>query len=136
MSKKQVKNVFVYGTLKEGRPLDRKAFADTRLSVTPATIVGSIFNLGPYPAIKLKGKGVVQGEIHEFDKKDVKEIVKIMDRIEGYNPKGDEKHNLYNRRVVTAKTKDGEKLEAYVYEYSNELKESMKIEDGLWEPGL
>jgi len=132
----KIKNVFVYGTLKEGRPLDRKVFADTRLSVTPATVVGSIYNLGPCPAIKLKGKGVVQGEIHEFDEKDIKEIIRIMDSIEGYNPERDEKYNHYNRRIVTAKTKDGEKMEAYVYEYSNEPKSAMKIEDGLWEPNL
>lgn len=132
----KILNVFVYGTLKEGRPLDRKVFADTRLSVTPATIVGSLYNLGPYPTIKLTGKGLVQGEIHKFHKDDIKEIVKIMDMIEGYNPKSEEKNNLYNRRVVTAKTKDGEKTDVYVYEYSREPKASMKIDDGLWEPGL
>ncbi|TET61135.1 MAG: gamma-glutamylcyclotransferase [Candidatus Stahlbacteria bacterium] len=135
MSKK-VLNVFVYGTLKEGRPLDRKVFADTRLSVTPATIVGSLYNLGPYPTIKLKGKGLVQGEVHKFHKDDIKEIIRTMDMIEGYNPKSEEKNNLYNRRVVTAKTKDGEKMEVYVYEYSREPKTSMKIDDGLWEPGM
>jgi gamma-glutamylcyclotransferase (GGCT)/AIG2-like uncharacterized protein YtfP len=133
---KKVTNVFVYGTLKGGRPLDREVFADTRLSVTPATIVGSIYNLGPYPAIKLKGKGLIQGEIHEFHKDDIKDIIKIMDMIEGYNSKGEEKSNLYNRRVVTAKAKDGEKMEVYVYEYSNNLKDSAKLDDGLWEPNI
>jgi len=132
----KVLNVFVYGTLKEGRPLDRKVFADTRLSVIPATIVGSIFNLGPYPAIKLKGSDLVQGEVHEFHKDDIKDIIKTMDMIEGYNPKREEKSNLYNRRVVTAKTKDGEEIEAYVYEYAREPKDSSKIDDGLWEPNL
>lgn len=129
-------NVFVYGTLKEGRPLDRKVFADARLSVKPATIVGSIYNLGPYPAIKLKGNGVVQGEVHVFHKDNIKEIIDTMDRIEGYNSKREEKSNLYNRRIVTAKTKDGEKMEAYVYEYAREPKDSAKLADGLWEPGL
>lgn len=135
MSKK-VLNVFVYGTLKEGRPLDRKAFADTRLSVTPATIVGSIYNLGRYPAIQLKGKGLVQGEVHAFHKDDIEKVINIMDMIEGYDPKGEEKNNLYNRRVVTAKTKDGEKMEAYVYEYPRKLKASIKLDDGLWEPDM
>jgi gamma-glutamylcyclotransferase (GGCT)/AIG2-like uncharacterized protein YtfP len=130
----KVINVFVYGTLKEGRPLDREVFANTRLSVTPATIVGSIYNLGPYPAIKLQGKGLVQGEVHQFTKDDIKDIISLMDRIEGYDPKRKEKHNLYNRRVVTAKTKDGEKMEAYVYEYSDKPKDALKIDDGLWEP--
>jgi len=129
-----VENVFVYGTLKEGRPLDREVFANTRLSVTPATIVGSLYNLGPYPAIKLKGKGLVHGEVHQFAKNDIKSVIAMMDRIEGYRPKGDEKYNLYNRKVVTAKTKDGEKMEVYVYEYSNKLKDSLKVDEGLWEP--
>ena len=131
-----VLNIFVYGTLKEGRPLDREVFAKTRLSVTPATIIGSIYNLGPCPAIKLKCKGVVQGEIHEFHKDDIKAAVATMDRIEGYNSERKEKSNLYNRRVVTAKAKDGEKKKVYVYEYSGEPKDSSRIDDGLWEPNI
>ena len=132
----KITNVFVYGTLKEGRPLDRRAFADTRLSVKPATIVDSIYNLGPFPAIKLKGTGLIQGEVHEFHKDDIKKIIGKMDNIEGYNSKVEEKSNLYNRRVVTAKTKSGEKMEVYVYEYSREPKDSAKLDDGLWEPNI
>ena len=48
-----INKVFVYGTLKEGRPLDRKVFADLRLSVNPATIKGKIYHLNWYPGIKL-----------------------------------------------------------------------------------
>jgi len=132
----KILNVFVYGTLKEGRPLDRKIFADTRLSVIPATIGGTLYNLGRYPAVKLTGKGLVQGEIHKFHKDDIRKVIEIMDMIEGYSQKREEKNNLYNRRVVTAKTKDGEKTDVYVYEYSQEPKASTKIDDGLWEPSM
>ena len=48
-----ITSVFVYGTLKQGRPLDRPALAALRTQVQPATIQGGIFSLGAYPTIQL-----------------------------------------------------------------------------------
>jgi gamma-glutamylcyclotransferase (GGCT)/AIG2-like uncharacterized protein YtfP len=131
--RKKVNHVFVYGTLKEGRPLDRKIFADIRLSVKPATIVGKLYNM-MYPAVKLKGKSLVQGEIHEFDPKDVKEVIRIMDAIEGYREGKPDKESLYARRIVKAETDDGEKIDVFMYEYCHEVDEERLVDDGLWEP--
>ena len=133
MSEK-INHMFVYGTLKEGRPLDRSLFAETRKSVREAAITGKIYNLGSYPGIRLEGDEEVHGEVHEFRAKDMATILSIMDSIEGYREGRDEKQNLYNRRSVTAVTKDGEKVTVYVYEYGREIPEDRRLKDGVWEP--
>ena len=133
----KVNKFFVYGTLKEGRPLDRRMFADLRTKVQPATIDGaSIYSLGPYPTIKLDGSGLVIGEVHTFPADKVDEVRRIMDGIEGYNPSAPDR-GLYNRHKVTATIEDGgEKVTAYVYEYNGSVKSAKKLADGVWEPGM
>lgn len=133
-AEKLIHHMFVYGTLKEGRPLDRPLFAKTRKSVREGTIKGKIYELGSYPGVRLEGKGEIQGEAHEFRPKDIKAILMQMDGIEGYREDRDEKHNHYNRRVVTVVCKDGGKIDAYVYEYGRELPEERRIKAGVWEP--
>ena len=128
-----INKVFVYGTLKEGRPLDRKVFADLRLSVNPATIKGKIYHLNWYPGIKL-GKGTAHGEIHEFHEKEMKDVITLMDRIEGYREGSDEKGNLFNRRIVKATLEDGEEVDAYAYEYNGKVEDRQLVKSGVWEP--
>lgn len=127
-----ITKVFVYGTLKEGGKLDRKDFSKRRISVTAAAIVGKLYDTGWYPAVKLVGKGDVHGEVHEFKKEDMDFIVHSMDRIEGYDPDSTDKSNLYVRRIVIAKSKDGEKMKAYVYEFSQDLSEKQRVKNGTW----
>lgn len=129
----KIDKVFVYGTLKEGRPLDRKGLADLRTSVQDATIEGSIFDLGPFPTIKLDGKGLVIGEVHTFSDKHMDDVVQIMDAIEGYN-KHDPANGLYNRHKVEATLKDGKVVTAWAYEYTRPVDPKKRIEDGVWEP--
>ena len=131
--KKKLCRFFLYGTLKEGRPLDRPTFAKLRTKVEPATIEGSIFSLGPYPTIKLDGEGLVVGEVHTFKKDDVDEVRRMMDSIEGYRPSAPDK-GLYNRHIVDA-TVNGEKVKAFVYEYNGKVNPKRRLEDGVWEPG-
>jgi gamma-glutamylcyclotransferase (GGCT)/AIG2-like uncharacterized protein YtfP len=135
MSKK-LNTFFVYGTLKVGRPLDRQQLAKARTSVQEATIKGSIFSLGPYPTIKLDGKGLVIGEVHTFPEKHVAGILRMLDAIEGYSAASPEL-GLYNRHIVKA-TIDGsdEVVDAYVYEYNGEVGKERRLEAGVWEPGM
>ena len=135
--KKEVKKVFVYGTLKEGRPLDRKGLADRRNSVEEATIEGSIFKFrhAGFPTIKLDGKGLVIGEVHTFPDEHINDVMQIMDAIEGYN-KHDPKSGLYNRHQVEATLKNGDVVTAWAYEYNGDVDPELRIEDGVWEPGL
>lgn len=131
---KDINHVFVYGTLKAGRPLDREMFAKLRRKVQDARTSGAIYSLGPYPAVRLDEEGTIHGEVHEFRSADMKAIVAIMDGIEGYSPDRPEDRNLYNRRVITAVTKDGEKVKAFIYEFGRRPS-GKKLEDGVWEPG-
>ena len=135
--KKQILKVFVYGTLKEGRPLDRRGLADLRTSVKEATIEGSIFNFrhGGYPTIKLDGKGLVIGEVHTFPEKHMGDVVQIMDAIEGYN-KHEPKKGLYNRHKVKATLSDGDVVTVWAYEYNGSVDPKLRIKEGVWEPGL
>jgi gamma-glutamylcyclotransferase (GGCT)/AIG2-like uncharacterized protein YtfP len=126
--------MFVYGTLKEGRPLDRDFFAKTRLSVQPATIVGDIYHLNWYPGMKLGGDNLAHGEIHEFELQDMKVVVPMMDAIEGYSEKRDDEDNLFSRRIVKAKAENGEELDVYVYEFNGKVEDAQRVEDGVWEP--
>jgi gamma-glutamylcyclotransferase (GGCT)/AIG2-like uncharacterized protein YtfP len=127
---------FVYGTLKEGRPLDRKLFAELRTSVKPARITGSIFSLGPYPTIKLDGKGMVIGEVHTFKEEDASRIRDIMDGIEGYSPSSPDK-GLYNRHKIKATLEEnGKEVTAWVYEFNGSVDPKRKLVDGVWEPGM
>jgi gamma-glutamylcyclotransferase (GGCT)/AIG2-like uncharacterized protein YtfP len=133
MNKDKVCKVFVYGTLKEGRPLDRPEFARIRTSVEEASIKGDIFDLGWYPTVKLAGKGKVYGEIHTFPSDIIRSILLRMDRIEGYDINYPDR-GLYNRHVVEAKLKSGGKVKAWVYEKNGDVGRAAKIEDGVWEP--
>lgn len=131
---KKPTKVFVYGTLKKGRPLDRSSFANTRISVKEGTIRGSIYSLGPYPTIKLDDKGKVHGEVHEYRPEDFDDILSTMDMIEGYNSKAPER-GLYNRHVVEVTLDDGTVEEAWAYEYNGQVDEKRLLKDGVWEPG-
>ena len=136
MSEKNLK-VFVYGTLKEGRPLDRKGLADMRTSVKAATIEGSIFKFkhAGYPTIKLDGKGLVIGEVHTFPEKHMKDVQQAMDAIEGYNRHHPDQ-GLYNRHEIKATLEDGKVVTAWAYEYNGTVDQELRIEEGVWEPGL
>ena len=126
---------FMYGTLKEGRPLDRPILAAKRTSVNYATIEGSIFDLGHYPTVKLDGKGIVIGEVHTFPDKDLELVQSLLDYIEGYNPSYPEQ-GLYNRHKVKATLKGGKMVTAWVYEYNGSVNPKSRLSSGVWEPGL
>jgi len=134
MSKK-LNKFFMYGTLKVGRPLDRGTLARTRTSVQDAHIAGSIFSLGPYPTIKLDGKGLVIGEVHTFPDKMVDQVMSMLDSIEGYNSANPTK-GLYNRHQVEATLPDGKVITAWAYEYNGSVDPKRRLNDGVWEPGM
>jgi len=129
--------VFVYGTLKEGRPLDRRGLADLRTSVKPATIEGSIFTFkhAGFPTIKLDGGGLVIGEVHTYPEKHLRDVIQTMDSIEGYNKHAPDK-GLYNRHQVEATLDNGDVVTAWAYEYNGPVDPKLRIQEGVWEPGL
>lgn len=130
----KITKVFVYGTLKEGNPLDRGIFKKTRTNVEQATIAGSIFSLGPYPTIKLDGEGTVHGEVHTFSEDDFPKMLHTFDIIEGYR-KDHPENGLYNRHLVKATLESGKVVEAWAYEYNGTVNPDRRLKNGVWEPG-
>ena len=120
--------IFVYGTLKVGG-FYADSFNGVRKEVKEAQVHGKIYGGAGYPRLILCEDSVVHGELHTYDRPD--EVIKAMDRIEGY--RGEGKSNLYNRKKVKVMTADGEE-EAYIYEYAAGLeKDAEVIESGKWE---
>ena len=144
MSAVPITSVFVYGTLKQGRPLDQPELAALRTHVQPATIIGSIYSLGAYPTIQLDQQGIVQGEVHSFRDQDFAQVLRLMDRIEGYdaaNPSA----GLYTRHVVEATLLHGQHdatasttttTPVWVYEYNGRVDPSRRLYGGVTEPGM
>lgn len=129
--------IFVYGTLKEGGHF-AKNFDSVRENAKPATIRGQLFDVaGWFPGIKLTDvpDDIVHGELHEYN--EAEEVIKQMNRIEGFDPDNPEK-SLFIRKKVTVETEEGEKEEAEVYEFNFEnagdkVDKAIRVESGVWE---
>lgn len=104
--------LFVYGTLLNG--MERFMALNGCSFIGSGVINGVMFDLGSYPGIS-NGNNSIFGEVYKIDD----EILKQLDRIEGYTP-GDEKYSLYLRRTekVTLLS-EGTSLTAYTYFYNS-----------------
>jgi gamma-glutamylcyclotransferase (GGCT)/AIG2-like uncharacterized protein YtfP len=89
---------FVYGTLKRNQ-LRSGLWPRKPRHVHPATVVGDLYDLGPYPAA-CDGNSRILGEVWEFHPEDMQETCSVLDRIEGYDPIGTT--NEYVRVAVQA----------------------------------
>lgn len=125
-------HVFVYGTLKKGGRL-AGYFDSTRVSVTPSSVHGMMFDVGSFPAVvKLNtANTIVKGELHEFDPEDMDLVINYMDRLEGCRDLHNTTANLYNRTQVRVKKGDKTVL-AWVYEFNKSTDGMPKIEEGEW----
>ncbi len=124
--------IFVYGTLKEGFALDGSCTTKRISVVKNVKIDGTLFDLGPFPGIKLNTGGTVIGELHTF--RNSSKTLAMMDSIEGYNPKNEE-NSLFNRRTTDVMNKSGDLEKAYVYEFNfgkYEIEQHI-IKTGIWE---
>ena len=127
--------IFVYGTLKLNGRLSH-GFDALRGVVKPATIKGAMYSVhGSYPAVVLSGNTEIKGELHQYDFNNCTEegaFITAMDRIEGYNPNGDPKNNLYNRVEVFVTLTDGSMAEAMMYVFNRDVSKLDIIADGYW----
>lgn len=120
------KRVFVYGTLMSGEE-NHHILKDRSKLLGEGVISGTIYEMpGNYPAL-IEDEGIVRGELFEFEDEDV---LKQLDRIEGYYGKG--KKNLYDRERRDIIMADGKFIECWVYIYRN--KETAK-KKGAFIPG-
>jgi gamma-glutamylcyclotransferase (GGCT)/AIG2-like uncharacterized protein YtfP len=105
--------IFVYGTLKRGGCRAR-FWPYPPLSIEPATVRGTLYDLGPYPAL-VPGEGWVRGELWRLRAEHVAPTLAALDAVEGYSVSpGD----LYLRVVVECRTADGGTCRAYAYQYA------------------
>lgn len=130
-------NFFVYGTLKEGGFFAGN-FDSLRKTCRKATLKGyDMYGIGHsgaagYPGI-IPGEGIVHGEIHSYDKKDMSAILKTIDNIEGYEP-SDQENSLYLRKKVTVKLEDGTEERVMVYIFNRPIQNYYdKIKSGVWD---
>lgn len=107
--------IFVYGTLKRGESRE-PLWPAQPARVEGATTLGSLYDLGPYPAL-IPGSDVVAGELWHISPADLEATLARLDGIEGFLPEG---NNLYERRVVRCRNEAGQMLEAYTYLYARQ----------------
>lgn len=124
--------IFVYGTLKvnTGPEAFARYFDTVRISSKDAKIQGKLYDFGYFPALIYGGDSTVYGELHRY--KRFKEVLKLMDQIEGYiGPNSGD--NLYRRIKVDATVKGGKTVVATAYEFAQSIeKGTPSVVDGEW----
>lgn len=102
--------IFVYGTLKRGEERAR-CWPHAPTSVIPATTLGTLYDLGPYPALT-EGSDTVAGELWFIELSALRETLRVLDEIECY---GNADVDLYERRIVPCHDMEGNLFRAYTY---------------------
>lgn len=59
-----LRHVFVYGTLRAGGSNDIRRYLPAPIRVGVATVPGTLYDLGPYPGLRLEGGHPVAGEVY------------------------------------------------------------------------
>lgn len=125
--------VFVYGTLKPGEANYQWYCAGKVVDATKAIAKGKLFDLpAGYPAMTL-GDTPVQGYLLSFSNP---EVLKELDRLEGYCPQRIASQNLYNRHQIETYDLQGQILGMpWVYLMTIEKIEQLKgvhLPNGWW----
>jgi len=103
--------IFVYGTLRRGGVRAIEVHFPPAEFVASAHVSGILYDLGPYPGLRLDGEQPVTGEIYQVDDA----VLEALDAYEGFNPIEPELSE-YQRRSVAAFLADGLSLDCHVYE--------------------
>lgn len=98
--------VFVYGTLCRGMRL-HEYLANSRF-IEDGAASGTLYDLGCYPALSLRGDSLVGGEIWEIDE----DTLNVLDMIEGYDGSS---CSLFLRKAVDIVSDSGLHTGVYVY---------------------
>ena len=112
-----MQHFFVYGTLKSDQ-CRASCWPAHPLAISPATMTGALYDLGPYPAMTA-GRGRVAGECWSIADADVAAVLDALDAIEGYS--GDADYDLYTRVRESCQTEDGRTLTCWTYFYNRDV---------------
>jgi len=116
MNQPDVTAIFVYGTLKQGQCRER-CWPHPPLKVEPATTRGSLYDLGPFPAMVSVAPEVadlIEGQLWHFLPDQMPETRTVLDEIEDAAVGGPQ---IYRRTVVQCRTESGETVQAETYFY-------------------
>ena len=105
--------VFVYGTLQRGEVRER-CWPRPPISIESATVRGTLYDLGPYPALGA-GDDIVAGELWCIAPSDMVATLAALDRVEGFSGSNDD---LYRRLIVDCQTAAGS-TSAWTYHLAN-----------------
>jgi gamma-glutamylcyclotransferase (GGCT)/AIG2-like uncharacterized protein YtfP len=104
--------VFVYGTLKRGQSREN-CWPRKPLTVEPATVRGTLYDLGPYPGLT-DGNDLVAGELWQFAAQDMAGTLAALDQVEGYRDQDEDEY----RRVILQCAVNQKRLTAWAYHYA------------------
>jgi gamma-glutamylcyclotransferase (GGCT)/AIG2-like uncharacterized protein YtfP len=107
--------VFVYGTLKR-QQLRAGVWPHPPLAIRPAIVCGSLYDLGPYPAIAA-GEDWVLGELWELSPGEMPRTLEVLDAVEGYRLGASD--NEYLRIITEVTLEDGERQAAFAYQIAD-----------------
>lgn len=120
---------FVYGTLKRGQS-NYPLIAESVRAVLPATILGRLYDVGPFPALA-HGDEVVHGELLLIAPAALADVLVALDDLEGYDA-ADPVGSFYLRESVAATTADGQEHTAYAYFYNRDTAALGHLPAGVW----
>lgn len=119
--------LFVYGTLiPELAPFEISESVKQLKFVSEGFVYGLLYDLGEYPAIILQGSEKVFGKVFELPNDE--NILQKLDEYEGFYSKN-ESESLYLRKQTVVYIQD-KKLNAWIYEYNQDLSNFSLIESG------
>lgn len=127
-------NLFVYGTLRNGRINNfLPQIAPFLKTKSKGFVKGKLFNAGEFPAAKptsLSSKKVY-GDLVEINPGKISDVLQILDEYEEVdiaNPK----NSLFKRDIVNVVTNNGDKVQAWIYWYNKDVDGLNEIRDGIY----
>ncbi|MDR2489300.1 MAG: gamma-glutamylcyclotransferase [Desulfovibrio sp.] len=122
--------LFVYGTLQRGGRLH--GYMRGFDFVGEASVPGRLLHCGGFPGLIAGEKGeCVHGEIYRVKPGfDPEELLAGLDSVEGFSGFG--RHNLYERRIITATDVAGKETPCWVYHWMGKMALPV-VEGGCWE---
>jgi gamma-glutamylcyclotransferase (GGCT)/AIG2-like uncharacterized protein YtfP len=129
-----INNIFVYGTLREGRL--EHILPEIKRFVTYSDkgyVKGRLFDVGDFPGARparLDNKKVY-GQLIEIKPEHESDVFRELDEYEEYNPANPD-NSLFVRKKVNVFTKEGKNVNAWIYWYNHKVNNLKEITDGIY----